>query len=214
VSSASPSKTIPAQRRLLPVSRNLSASLGESRLTVSTFPKMLMPGLRVGFAAASGPVYEQLLARKRAEDLATSNLMQRALEAYITVGRYQAHLRRACQAYRRRRDTMLAALAHYMPPGTRWLTPQGGLFIWLQLPEGLSANELYPVAGKEGVIYAPGSVFFPCARVQSYLRLNFAMHPPDVIEEGIRRLGKAIDRYLPLKKSGERAPEQRTSVAV
>jgi GntR family transcriptional regulator / MocR family aminotransferase len=181
---------------------------------ISTFSKMLMPGLRVGFLVASGPVYEQLLARKRAEDLATSNLMQRALEAYITVGRYQAHLRRACQAYRRRRDTMLTALTHTMPPGTRWLTPQGGLFIWLQLPEGLSANELYPVAGKEGVIYAPGSVFYPCARVQSYLRLNFAMHPPSVIEEGVRRLGRAIDLYLALKKSGERAPEQRTGVSV
>jgi GntR family transcriptional regulator/MocR family aminotransferase len=157
---------------------------------------MLMPGLRIGFLVAEGPVYERLLACKRVTDLATSSLMQRALEAYITVGRYQAHLRRTCRVYRRRRDTMLAALARHMPTGTKWQTPQGGLFIWLQLPAGLSANELYPVAGQEGVAFAPGTLCFPGERGQSYLRLNLSMHPPEVIEEGIQRLGRAIERLL------------------
>ena len=165
-------------------------------LYTSTFSKMLMPGLRVGFLAASGPVYERLLACKRVTDLATSNLTQRALEAYITVGRYQAHLRRACQIYLRRRDAMLDALSRYLPASARYLPPQGGLFVWLQLPAGLSANELYPVAAEEGVTFAPGSLFFPAERTQPYLRLNFAMHPPDVIKEGIRRLGRAVERLL------------------
>ena len=162
----------------------------------STFSKMLMPGLRVGFLVASGPVYERLLACKRVTDLASSNLMQRALEAYITVGRYQAHLRRACQTYLRRRDAMLDALGRYLPASARYLPPQGGLFVWLQLPTGLSANELYPVAAEEGVTFAPGSLFFPAERTQPYLRLNFAMHPPDGIKEGIRRLGRAVERLL------------------
>jgi GntR family transcriptional regulator/MocR family aminotransferase len=167
----------------------------------STFSKMLMPGLRVGFLAASGPVYERLLACKRVTDLATSNLMQRALEAYITVGRYQAHLRRACQIYRRRRDAMLDALSRYLPASAKCLPPQGGLFVWLQLPAGLSATKLYPVAAEEGVTFAPGSLFFPAERAQPYLRLNFAMHPPDVIEEGIRRLGRAVERLLAYQES-------------
>ncbi len=163
---------------------------------VSTFSKALMPALRVGFLVASGPVYERLLAYKRFSDLATSNLMQRALEAYITVGRYQTHLRQACQEYRRRRDAMLAALTRYAPAETRWITPQGGLFLWLQLPDALSANELYPAALEEGVSFAPGSLFFPGRRDQSYLRLNFVSHPPDVITEGVRRLSVAIERRL------------------
>ena len=162
----------------------------------STFSKMLMPGLRVGFLVASGPVYGRLLDCKRVTDLASSNLIQQALEAYITVGRYQAHLRRACQTYSRRRDVMLDALSRYLPAGTRCSPPQGGLFVWLQLPAGLSANELYPVAAEEGVTFAPGSLFFPAERAQPYLRLNLAMHPPDVIEEGIRRLGRAVERLL------------------
>jgi GntR family transcriptional regulator/MocR family aminotransferase len=166
---------------------------------------MLMPGIRVGYLVAEGPVYEWLLACKQATDLATSNLMQRALEAYITVGRYQAHLRRACRLYRRRRDAMLEALEHHMPATTRWQSPQGGLFIWVQLPAGLSATELHPLAGEEGVSYAPGSLFFPGERPQSYLRLNFVMNSTEVIQEGIRRLGKAVERLLARRKS-EPAP--------
>jgi len=163
---------------------------------VSTFSKMLMPGIRVGFLVAEGPVYERLLACKRVNDLATSSLIQRALEAYITVGRYQSHLRRACRLYRSRRDAMLEALERYMPAGTRWQSPQGGLFLWLQLPAGLSANRLHPLAGEEGVTFAPGSFFFPGERPQSYLRLNFVTNSTEVIGEGIRRLGQAMKRLL------------------
>ena len=180
----------------------------------STFSKMLMPGLRVGFLVASGPVYERLLACKRVTDLATSDLMQRALEAYITVGRYQAHLRRACQMYRRRRDAMLDALSRHLPAGVRYFPPQGGLFVWLQLPGGLSANKLYPVAAEEGVTFVPGSLFFPAERAQPYLRLNFARHPPDVIGEGIQRLGRAVERLLTLQENElASAPRQPSVVA-
>ena len=169
---------------------------------VSTFSKMLMPGLRVGYLVAAGPVYDRLLAAKYTTDLATSNLVQRALEAYITVGRYEAHLRKACQVYRQRRDVMLDALKAYAPAGTRWLSPQGGLFIWLQLPADLKADQLYPIAAEEGVTFMPGSVFYPGERCQSCMRLNFAVHPSDMIQEGIRRLGRAIERGLTLQHTG------------
>jgi DNA-binding transcriptional MocR family regulator len=172
---------------------------------VSTFSKMLGPGPRVGFLVAEGPVYERLLACKRVSDLASSNLMQRTLEAYITVGRYQAHLRRACRVYGSRRDAMVAALTRYMPAGTRWLTPQGGLALWLELPGGLTANELYPLAGEEGVTFALGSLFFPGERAQPYLRLNFSMHPSEIIEEGVQRLGRATERLLARREGAREA---------
>jgi GntR family transcriptional regulator/MocR family aminotransferase len=181
---------------------------------VSTFSKVLMPALRVGFLVASGPVYERLLAYKRFSDLATSNLMQRALEAYITVGRYQAHLRRACKEYRRRRDAVLAALTRHAPAETRWVTPQGGLFLWLQLPDGLSANTLYPLAVEKGVNFAPGSLFFPGRREQPYLRLNFVSHPPDVIEEGIKRLCQVIEHSLAQRPDEAEEPQHRGRVVI
>ena len=200
------------QGRALPALKALDP--GGRVIYTSTFSKMLMPALRLGLLVASGPVYERLLALKRVTDLTTSNLMQRALETYITVGRYQAHLRRACQMYRRRRDAMLDALGRYLPASARYRSPPGGLFTWLQLPAGLSAIKLYPVAAEEGVIFVPGSLFFPTERPQPYLRLNFAQHPADVIEEGIRRLGRAVERLLTLQESElASAPRQPSVVA-
>ena len=164
---------------------------------VSTFSKILMPGLRVGFLVAEGPVYNLLVNFKRVNDLATSTLVQRALEAYVTVGRYQSHLRRSCQTFRKRRDGMLSAIQHYLPPEVRLDPPQGGMFIWVQLPEELSSEKLLPLAWEEGVTFAPGNAFFPDGiGGRNWLRLNFVAQAPDQIEEGIKRLGKAIQRLI------------------
>jgi len=166
---------------------------------VSTFSKMLMPGLRVGFLAAEGPVYECLVNFKRVNDLATSTLIQRAVEAYVTVGRYQAHVRRSCQIFRKRRDAMLLAIRRYLPAKVCFDPPQGGLFIWLQLPENLSSEKLLPLAWEEGVDFAPGNGFFPEGLDgRNWLRLNFVAQAPEQIDEGVKRLGKAIKRLIAL----------------
>jgi GntR family transcriptional regulator / MocR family aminotransferase len=162
---------------------------------VSTFSKILMPGLRVGFLVAEGPIYDYLVNFKRVNDLATSTLIQRALEAYVTVGRYQSYLRRSCQIFHKRRDAMLSAIQRYLPAEVSLDPPQGGLFIWVQLPEKLSSEKLLFLAGEEGVIFAPGNGFFPDGMGgRSWLRLNFVAQGPDEIEEGIKRLGRAIKR--------------------
>jgi 2-aminoadipate transaminase len=97
---------------------------------------------------------------------------------------------------------MLAALDRRMPEGTRWTRPQGGLCLWVTLPEGVSAGELYLTAIEHGVAFAVGAVFFPQdgsthSAGRSSLRLNFAAHPPDQIDEGVRRLGRAVQEHLP-----------------
>jgi GntR family transcriptional regulator/MocR family aminotransferase len=161
----------------------------------STFSKMLMPGLRVGFLVAEGPIYDRLVSYKSVNDLTTSNLVQRALEMYVTVGRYQAHLRRSRRVYRERRDAMMLAIARHLPDGARVVSPQGGLYIWLRLPDNLSAQALLPLAYEEGVTFSPGSsAFLDGSAGERYMRLNFAAQLPDDIEEGIKRLGKAIER--------------------
>ena len=163
---------------------------------VNTFSKALVPGLRLGFLVANGPIYEQLVIHKRASDRSSSDMMQRALDAYITVGRYQAQLRKVCGIYRRRRNGMLAALEQFMPEGVVWQRPFGGLFLWLQLPDGMDAAELLPVALQEGVAFVPGSAFFVDKRPFSALRLNFTAHDPEIIEVGIERLGSAIKKFI------------------
>ena len=168
---------------------------GGQVIYVSTFSKMLMPGIRVGFLAADGPVYDSLLNFKRLSDVATSNLIQRALEAYVTVGRYQAYLRRSIQLSRKRRDAMATAIDHYLPAGVSYNPPQGGLFLWLRLPEGCSEDELLPLACEEGVSFGPGSQFFTDGTGnKGWMRLNFVSQPVEEIEAGVMRLGKAIKR--------------------
>jgi GntR family transcriptional regulator/MocR family aminotransferase len=189
--------------RTQPALKSLDA--GGRVIYVSTFSKMLMPGLRVGVLVAEGPFYDNLVRYKRVNDLTTSNLHQRALEAYVTVGRYQSHLRRTSIIYRKRRDAMLLAINRHLPAAVDIHPPQGGLFAWLRLPGDLSADKLLPLACKEGVSFAPGGKFFPHhADGDHFLRLNFVSQPPDETEEGIRRLGRAIRR---LETSHEKPAE-------
>jgi GntR family transcriptional regulator/MocR family aminotransferase len=162
---------------------------------ISTFSKMLMPGLRVGFVVAEGPLFELLCQQKQAFDLATSNLNQRAIEAYVSIGRYQSYLLRSCQVYRKRRDCMLAAIKRHLPAGLSCHPPQGGLFIWLGLPQPFSAPDLLTTARQEGVDFSLGAHhFIQALDGAQFIRLNLAVQKPETIEEGIKRLGKAFNR--------------------
>jgi GntR family transcriptional regulator/MocR family aminotransferase len=169
---------------------------GGQVIYVGTFSKMLMPGLRVGYLVAEGPIFERLVQIKHVTDLTTSTLIQHTLHDYVTVGRYQVHLRRSTQLYRKRRDAMLAAIKKYLPADVQMIPPEGGLFIWLRLPEGISSQELLSKALEQGIEFAPGGRFFPePTEGEPYLRLNFATQTPDKIEEGIHRLALALARY-------------------
>ncbi len=180
--------------RSLPALKSLDP--GGRVIYASTFSKMLIPGLRVGFLVADGPVYGQLAGFKRVHDLASTNLIQCALKAYVSVGRYQTHLNRASRVYRKRRDTMLQCIDRYLPAGVHVDPPQGGLFIWLRLPEGMASTVLLPMACEEGVAFAPGESFFIApGDGHPYLRLCFCLQSPEACEEGIRRLGKAMRHY-------------------
>jgi GntR family transcriptional regulator/MocR family aminotransferase len=174
---------------------------------LSTFSKTLMPGPRVGFVLARGPLLERLVSLKRQTDLGTSDLIQRALEVYVGEGRWRAHTRRVSRVYRQRRDVMLATMQRCFPPQARWNTPQGGFFVWVRLPNGTSINDLYLAALERGVAFAPGPLFFPGAPAYPALRLSFSQGPSERITQGIERLGLAMHEILERTQSTS-APQQ------
>jgi len=178
----------------LPALKTLDVNGGV--IYVRTFSKMLMPGLRIGYILAQGPVLGYLEECKRVSDLSSSSLIQRALESYITVGRYQAHLRRACSAYRRRRDRLMEELSAQIPHGVRWRAPAGGLFLWLEPPPGTSTTRVAEMAAEQSVGLVPSTCFYADGQDRPFLRLNFADQPEDRIAEGAARLSRVLRACL------------------
>lgn len=165
---------------------------GRQVIYLSTFSKKLLPGIRVGWVAAPQPVFERLVALKQISDCGTSPLVQAALDAFLSEGGLEAHLAQVLRAYRTRRDAMLAALERHFPSGARWSRPEGGLFVWVRLPDGFDARELFAAAREQGVLFSPGDVFHLEGAGRNTMRLTYAAVPPDAVERGVSILGHLL----------------------
>lgn len=154
-----------------------------------TFSKTVSPGLRVGWICAARDFIRRVVLAKQAADLQAATLNQMIVHE-VVAAEYEAIVARAVAAYRGRRDAMLGALDRHMPPGVRWTRPQGGMFVWLELPDSVNTERLLRQAlDGHGIAFVPGCAFFSDRRRSSALRLNFSLNPEDAIEEGMRRLG-------------------------
>ena len=169
----------------------------ENTIYLSTFSKTLAPSLRLGWIIAPEAVIARLVQAKQGTDLNTSNLVQYLAYDICQRGLIRAHVRRIRSIYRERRDAMLKAMEEHFPEGVTWTRPQGGLFLWVRMPEYLSASELLEIAVEEKVAFVPGHAFYPDGNDgHCCMRLNFSYSSPEIIEEGIRRLGRAIKRMM------------------
>jgi 2-aminoadipate transaminase len=163
---------------------------------LGTFSKTLAPGLRIGWLVGPEALVRAAAIAKQAADLHTATLAQRATAVLLEDFDYDAHLVRLRAAYGERCAAMLAALERHLPPGTRWTEPDGGLFVWVELPHGLSADAIFAAALREKVAFVPGSGFFADAPRHQFMRLNFSNRAPDLIEEGMTRLGRVVRQRL------------------
>jgi DNA-binding transcriptional MocR family regulator len=168
-------------------------SVDEARcIYCGTFSKVLSPGLRVGWIVAPQAMIRRLVLVKQASDLNSSTINQMVMHQLAATA-YDRQVENARAHYRSRRDAMLAALERHMPKGANWTRPDGGLFVWVQLPRGIDAAGLLDRAVKEaGVAFVPGGAFFHDGRGRNTLRLSYSLPNEPEIEDGIARLARLI----------------------
>lgn len=174
------------------------AALDDSGLVVhlGTFSKTLAPGLRLGWLVGSPELVRAATIVKQSTDLHTASLAQRAVAELLSRFDYDAHLAQLRAVYGERCQAMLGALQRHLPASTRFTRPDGGLFVWAELPAGLSSERLLRDALVDKVAFVPGGAFFAGTPRDEMLRLNFSNRPPTLIEEGIARLGRVVHRHV------------------
>ena len=159
-----------------------------------TFSKTMVPGLRVGWVCAARHLIDKLVLIKQASDLHSASLNQMVMHQ-VAEDMFDDQLERIRGAYRERRDAMMQALDNHMPEGVTWHRPEGGMFVWLTLPEKWDAKDLLAQAIREArVAFVPGGAFFAEGSGANTARLSFSLPSPAEIEEGISRLGRLFAR--------------------
>ncbi|MFG6056693.1 PLP-dependent aminotransferase family protein [Brucella abortus] len=157
-----------------------------------SFSKTLAPGLRVGYVVASKTVIRKLVLMKQAADLHSSTINQIAIQ-HVAVHGFDAQVAKLHGVYKHRRDRMLEALAKYMPEGVHWTKPEGGMFVWVTLPEGMDGASLLAASiDSKKVAFVPGKAFFADGTGANTLRLSYSCANDEMIDEGIKRLGRLI----------------------
>lgn len=164
---------------------------------LGSFSKVLSPGIRVSALIADKDLMEKLVFTKQAADLHSDNLAQHITFEFMQRGWLDPHIERIVSFYRHRRDTMIQAMQRYLPADVSWNTPEGGLFLWLKLPNGLDASMLFEKAVQKKVAYVPGACYYAKGGGESNLRLNFTACNEKQIETGIQRLSEAVAEYRP-----------------
>ena len=162
----------------------------------SSFSKILSPGMRLGWVVAHPEIIRKLTIMKQTTDVHANMLCQRIANEYVSGGYLERQLPAVRKLYGGKQKVMLAALAKHFPKGAKWTHPEGGMFLWATLPEGIDTYKLLPIAIEQKVAYVHGRLFYPNGGGSNEMRLNFTHAEDDLITEGIRRLGTLISGQL------------------
>ena len=163
---------------------------------LSTFSKTLAPGIRLAYVIAPPEVIRKLVMAKQGADLHTATFNQMVAYEVSRGGFLDRHIQHIREVYHYRRDVMCDSLTGEMAEGVEWTHPQGGLFLWVTLPETMNSIELFKEAVKRKVAFVPGESFYPCGGGHNTMRLNFSNATPEKINEGISRLAEVIKAKL------------------
>ena len=175
---------------------SFKAILPANTILLGSFSKTISPGLRLGWIVAPHDIMEKLIIAKQAADLHTTHFTQCILYQYLKDNDIDAHIKKIKEAYGKQAKAMLDSIERYCPDGVAHTTPEGGMFLWITLPENASSRDLLDLAIKDKVIFVPGDPFYVNRQNANTLRLNFSCIDEETIITGIKSLGKAMQQLL------------------
>lgn len=164
-------------------------------ILLNSVSKVIAPGVRIGWMRSEGPIQFTLTVAKQAIGLQSPVPDQLAVARYLATADVEAHLDKVRPVYAMRAKAMYQSLQRILPDGAEVTQPDGGMFLWVRLGHGIDTTRLLEIALDEGVAFVPGASFFAHDPDRSTMRLSFVTHSPEVIDEGLDRLGRALAKY-------------------
>ncbi|MDO9577328.1 MAG: PLP-dependent aminotransferase family protein [Candidatus Cloacimonadales bacterium] len=161
-------------------------------INLGTFSKIFVPGFRIGWVIGHPDIIDKFVMAKQGTDLCTSPFVQKIAAKYIEEGHFTRFLKLTIQNYKEKKEVMLAAFEKYMPEGVTWTKPEGGLFLFVTLPEYMDTEELFPKAIEKKVAFVIGSVFHCDGSGKNTMRINFSYASKEQNVEGVKRLAQVI----------------------
>lgn len=173
-----------------------SMDTADNVMLFGTFSKILSPGLRIAWIAGNEDLLLKFAYLKQASDLHTSTISQYQIDAFMEMNDIDAHVEKLIEVYGSRAELMIKAIEDYLPEGVKFVKPEGGLFTWVEMPEGVDARAVLTRAIEKGVAFVPGDAFYPNGGHDNTLRLNFSNTSPEKIKDGIRVLGEVMAEFF------------------
>lgn len=174
------------------------AALDDSGLVIhlGTFSKTFCPGYRIGWIACAKELIEKFVLVKQGVDLQTNTFAQRAVYTYLQMFDLDAHVKKICALYKKRRDVAIQAVKTYFPDCVKFTKPQGGLFLWAELPKELNARDVLKECMKRNVAFVPGGSFYPNGGMENTMRINFSNMPEERLIKGLQVVAEVIKEML------------------
>ena len=163
---------------------------------LGTFSKIFCPGLRLGWIAGPHTIVEKFVMIKQSADLHTSNFDQGVADAYMDTYDLDSHVKEIVELYGHRRDLIIKTMEEEFPAGVEFTRPDGGLFLWVTVPEGVSARKVFDKCIEQKVAAVIGDAFYPNDKTDRSMRVNYSCMPDDKIVEGVKRMAKAIKECM------------------
>ena len=164
----------------------------DNTMVLGSFSKIVAPSFRMGWIYAKKEFIEKLVIAKQASDFHTNYFTQRIVHQYLTDNNIDDHIKKIIKAYGDQRETMITSIKKYFPKEVKFTKPEGGMFLWITLPNNMKAMDLFYKAVEENVAFVPGQPFYAIEQVENTLRLNYSNVDSEMIDSGMKTLGKII----------------------